>query len=41
LAETIAGVFLHGVLAEGRELLQIKPARVARNGIAVAGRAAG
>jgi AcrR family transcriptional regulator len=41
LAETIAGLFLHGVLVEGRELSEIKPARVTRNGIAVAGRAAG
>ena len=41
LAETIAGMFLHGVMAEGREMPELKPARVARNGIEVAGRAAG
>jgi len=41
LAETIAGMFLHGVMAEGREMPELKPARVARNGMEVAGRAAG
>jgi hypothetical protein len=41
LAETIAGMFLHGVIAEGREMPELKPARVTRNGIEVAGRAAG
>ena len=41
LAETIAGMFLHGVMAEGREVPELKPARVMRNGIEEAGRAAG
>jgi AcrR family transcriptional regulator len=41
LAETIAGMFLHGVMAEGREMPELKPARVTRNGMEVAGRAAG
>jgi hypothetical protein len=41
LAETIAGVFLHGVMAEGYEPSTLKSGRIAGNGIAVAGRAAG
>ncbi len=41
LAETIAGMFLRGVMAEGREMPELKPARVTRGGIEVAGRAAG
>jgi hypothetical protein len=41
LAETMAGMFLHGVLADGRCTPELKPARIGRGGIAVAGRAAG
>jgi len=41
LAETIAGMFLNGVMAEGREMPELKTTRVTRNGIEVAGRAAG
>jgi TetR/AcrR family transcriptional regulator, cholesterol catabolism regulator len=41
LAETMMGMFLHGVMAEGHEMPDLKPARVGRSGIAVAGRAAG
>jgi AcrR family transcriptional regulator len=41
LAETMAGMFLHGVLADGRYTPELKPARIGRGGIAVAGRAAG
>jgi len=41
LAETIAGVFLHGVMAEGHDPSVLKSGRIAGNGIAVAGRAAG
>jgi TetR/AcrR family transcriptional regulator, cholesterol catabolism regulator len=41
LAETMAGMFLRGVMADGREAPELKPARVGRGGIAVAGRAAG
>jgi AcrR family transcriptional regulator len=43
LAETMAGMFLRGVMAEGREPEELKPARIARggSGIAVAERAAG
>jgi TetR/AcrR family transcriptional regulator, cholesterol catabolism regulator len=41
LAETMAGMFLRGVMADGRETQDLKPARVGRGGIAVAGRAAG
>jgi AcrR family transcriptional regulator len=41
LAETMAGMFLRGVIAESRESQDIKPARMARTGITVAERAAG
>lgn len=41
LAETMAGMFLHGVMTEGCEPAELKPARVGRGEIAVAGRAAG
>ena len=41
LAETMAGMFLRGVMADSREAPELKPARVGRGGIAVAGRAAG
>jgi len=41
LAETMAGMFLHGVMAEGHESQELKPARIPRTGIAVAERAAG
>jgi TetR/AcrR family transcriptional regulator, cholesterol catabolism regulator len=41
LAETMAGMFLQGVMAEGRETHELKSPRIARTGIAVAERAAG
>jgi AcrR family transcriptional regulator len=41
LAETMAGMFLSGVLADADATPALKPARVSRGGIAVAGRAAG
>ncbi len=41
LAETMAGMFLHGVMAAGRETPKLKPTRMVRGGIAVAGRAVG
>jgi TetR/AcrR family transcriptional regulator, cholesterol catabolism regulator len=41
LAETMAGMFLHGVLADVDVTPAMKPARVSRGGIAVVGRAAG
>jgi AcrR family transcriptional regulator len=41
LAETMTGMFLRGVLAEGPASPEQKPARFGRGGIAVAGRAAG
>ena len=41
LAETMAGMFLSGVLADADAAPALKPARVSRGGIAVAGRAAG
>jgi len=41
LAETMAGMFLSGVLADAEATPALKPARMSRGGIAVAGRAAG
>ena len=40
LAETMAGMFLRGVMADSREAPELKSVRVGRGGIAVAGRAA-
>jgi AcrR family transcriptional regulator len=41
LAETMAGMFLRGVMVDSREAAELKPAPIGRGGIAVAGRAAG
>jgi hypothetical protein len=41
LADTMMGMFLYGVTDEKRQATELKPARIARNGIAVDERAAG